>query len=397
MIMYNRLSEAFANLFSAKLRSILALLGILVGTASVVAMVSAGQFATGQALQQLKNLGTDLLSVNFSYVGQSSDTSNPKTKISLPTVLQMPAKIPAIKALAPYATLYLNATFQGKSTNSTVVGTTGDFATINKLQIDRGRFISLLDRHSFYCTVGSNTYKILKQFTFNPIGKQIRLGPNIFTIIGALKPITNNSFVDADINNSIYVPIQTAFLLNKYSRISDVIIKLQPKTVSTTAENQIRNYLTLHTYMQKIYFRSSAQIMQSIHKQQAIFTILLGFIGGISLLVGGIGVMNIMLVAVNERRREIGIRRAVGATRKDIRFLFLTESIILALTGGILGVLIGILAAFLIAETKHWGFHILLSPPLIGFTVSVLTGVFFGFYPAYKASKLEPITALHAE
>ena len=134
-----------------------------------------------------------------------------------------------------------------------------------------------------------------------------------------------------------------------------------------------------------------------MRKQEGIFTLLLGFIGGISLLVGGIGVMNIMLVSVTERRREIGIRKAIGAKRRDIQSLFLSEAIILAIFGGICGVAIGTILSFAIAYFSNWSFHFLLWPPVIGFIVSAATGIFFGFYPAHRASLLDPITALRSE
>ena len=143
--------------------------------------------------------------------------------------------------------------------------------------------------------------------------------------------------------------------------------------------------------------RSPEQIIKSMQKQQSTFTVLLGVIGGISLLVGGIGVMNIMLVSVVERHREIGIRRAIGARQSNIKWLFLTESITLSLFGGVMGVIIGILTSFVIAHLFHWQFFFFATPAVIGFAVSVFVGVFFGYYPAHRASKLDPILLLRGE
>jgi len=145
------------------------------------------------------------------------------------------------------------------------------------------------------------------------------------------------------------------------------------------------------------FFRSAKELIKSMEAQHKIFTLLLGLIGSISLLVGGIGVMNIMLVSVLERRREIGVRLALGALRKEIQWMFLSEAILLSLSGGFLGIIIGIFASYVIAAFVNWHFTIFLLPPFIGFTVSVFVGIFFGFYPAYKASQLNPIQTLRME
>ena len=159
----------------------------------------------------------------------------------------------------------------------------------------------------------------------------------------------------------------------------------------------IENYILSVAPEYKISFKNSKQIIKSMQEQSTIFTLLLGMIGGISLLVGGIGIMNIMLVSVVERKREIGIRVAVGATRKDIRTLFLIESITLTMFGGIMGIILGIVFSYVITVFFGWEFHLFIMPAVLGFGVSCLTGIFFGFYPAYNAAKLDPIQTLRYE
>jgi len=299
--------------------------------------------------------------------------------------------------VAPYTESFASLSFKGKTLNGDIVGTTSDFMNVSKLTLQSGRFIYLFDQYSYYCTIGANIYQQIKQYTTNPIGKQIKIGNSIFTIAGIANPATQNAFIETNINNDVFIPIQTSFLLSKYVQINNIIMKLSPNTNPEVAQNAVDQYLKNNISNKKMLYTNSKHLIDSMKKQQQIFGALLAFIGGISLLVGGIGVMNIMLVAVNERRKEIGIRRAIGAKRRDIQFLFLTESALLALIGGLLGVVIGILASWIIAETKHWQFHILFYPPIVGFSVSVLTGIFFGIYPAYKASILNPIDSLHAE
>jgi len=189
----------------------------------------------------------------------------------------------------------------------------------------------------------------------------------------------------------------SSLVVSKYATISNIIMRLTPDADITRVEDNVTRMVSdMHTGLHANY-RSAKELISKMKTQSNILTVFLGLIGSVSLLVGGIGVMNIMLVSVVERRREIGIRLAVGAKRRDIALLFLIEAIMLSLVGGSMGVLIGILIAYVIALFWHWQFTLFLLPPLAGFSVSVAVGIFFGFYPAYTASKLRPIDALRLE
>ncbi len=392
-----QLQEGMLNLFASKLRSILALLGILVGTASVVAMVLGGELATNEALKQFKTLGIDLLAVSLSNAegGQNSGKQN---DLSVAVIRDLAASNSAILAVAPYVQVYSNTLFNGHALNGAVLGVTEEFKQIVNVTLAKGRFISDLDGYAFYCVIGKNMYDEMKKYSFaDPIGQQIQVGNNIFTIIGVAAAWPENNFVYASIDNAILVPINAAMLLSKYAEIGNIILRLAPDADIDQTKNHIENYLQQYAANKHFFFRSAKEIVARMGKQSEILTIFLGLIGGISLLVGGIGVMNIMLVSVVERRREIGIRLAVGATSNDIRWLFLLEAVLLALVGGVLGVITGIVIAYVIAWFSHWEFTLFLLPPLVGFFVSTVTGIFFGFYPAHKAALLQPIDALRAE
>ena len=209
-----------------------------------------------------------------------------------------------------------------------------------------------------------------------------------FTIVGIAKPWTPNMFLFADINNGAIVPIRTAFLLQS-AQINEVLFRLIPKPDIPNVQEALTKTLTTILPQKKAEFRNPGQIIDIIAKQRVTFTLLLGAIGGISLIVGGIGVMNIMLVSVVERRREIGIRMAIGARQADILQMFLIESIILTLFGGLAGILFGIGISLILALVSHWSFHLYLFPPLLGFIVSVSVGIVSGFYPAWQASRLD--------
>jgi putative ABC transport system permease protein len=389
------LNEAFRNLVATKLRTFLAVLGILVGTASVVAMVSGGELATRQALKQFKALGTNLLAVQLNQ--QSNDPSQ-VDNLNILNVLNVKSASPNIERVAPYNSIFIPITFAGKQVNSGIVGATQSLATIMKLRLQAGRFISFLDKNEYYAIIGQGLYQKLKAESTKPIlGQQIRLGKNYFTIIGILKNWEQNSFLFADLNSSVVIPLETTKLLSKYASINSILMRIKEGSNIDKLESTVKTYFTSKQSGLNYYFQSAKQIIEHMQKQQAILTVLLGFIGSISLLVGGIGVMNIMLVSVTERRREIGIRLAIGARRRDIQRMFLTEAVVLSLFGGLVGVLLGVLISYIIADVRHWDFAFFFGPPVIGFVVSAFIGIFFGFYPAYKAAKLDPIETLRSE
>lgn len=392
--------EGLANLFYSKLRSLLALLGVLVGTASVVAMVLGGQLATNEALKQFKSLGTDLLavSINMSSDENGRSASGISDSLTLPQALGLAKTDKQILNVAPYTQLFQPIYFNGNAINGIILGVTGEFADIVHIKMQTGRFVSVLDRYNYYCVIGHDIYESIKTVTGkNPIGQPIQIGKNIFVIVGVAKSWPENSFVYANIDNSILVPIMSSTALSKYATLSNIIMRLKPDSNIAQIESHVSDYVNSLLAGKQVMYRSAKELILKMRKQSDILTVFLGLIGSVSLLVGGIGVMNIMLVSVIERKREIGIRLAVGARRKDIAALFLLESIILSLIGGTMGVIIGILIAYIIAVFWHWQFMLFIWPPIAGFSVSVAVGIFFGFYPAFLASRMNPIDALRSE
>jgi putative ABC transport system permease protein len=391
--------EGLSNLYFSKLRSVLALLGVLVGTASVVAMVLGGQLATNEALKQFKSLGTDLLAVSVNSVGEESKgTSGKMEAVSLTQALGVVNADPDIVQVAPYTQIFHPVFYNGNSINGMILVVTQGFADIVHIKIKSGRFISIADNYAFYCVIGREVYEEMKKISIkDPVGQQLQIGKNIFVVVGVADSWPENSFVYANIDRSVLVPLMASTVLSKYATIDNLIVRLSPKAVIANVEEKISQYFNQVVTGKQVSFRSAQELIAKMKKQSDILTVFLGLIGSVSLVVGGIGVMNIMLVSIVERRREIGIRLAVGAKRSDISGLFLTEAVMLSLVGGVSGVIIGILIAFIIAWLWHWEFNLFLLPPFAGFSVSVAVGIFFGFYPAYLASKLNPIDALRSE
>lgn len=390
--------EGWQNLLSRKLRSILALTGILVGTASVVAMITGGELATNEALKQFKLLGTDLLAVALNDSTDVSSASGAHVSLSLDEVSGLLHVDPAILKVAPYVQVYDPMQFNGHPMDGAILGVTESFAEITHVQMAAGRFISDMDHDSPFCVIGDGLYQQIRQITLmNPIGQQIQVGRQLFTIMGIAAPWSENSFVSGNVNNSVLVPIQTAFASNAYAVINNILLRLSENASSDRVEAHVENYLRKNLTGKQYLFRNSKELVGRMEKQNAIFTVFLGLIGGVSLIVGGIGVMNIMLVSVIERRREIGVRLAVGATRRDIQLLFLMEAVMLAMVGGILGVFVGMVVAWVVALYSQWEFTFFFVPLFVGFIVSVATGIFFGFYPAWQASRWDPVVALRME
>ncbi len=390
--------EAIRQLTISKLRAFLAVLGILVGTASVVAMVSIGQLAEHQILSQFTKMGINLLSVStYSNSFGTQQQANPHAHLSIKTANALVHSSQNIALVAPYFGSYGGIVYRGKSMQGSAVGITPSMVDIAKLQLLKGRFLSYLDVHSYFCVIGYDLYQAMKTRGFtDPIGSQIKSGSTIFTIVGVMKKWPTNFFFNTDFNHAILVPLNIAMSLQKNAVISNLAIKIRDTNLMATTQSVIKTYIKAHTIKQNVSIRSPKSIIDSMKKSSETMTLLLGLIGSISLLVGGIGVMNIMLVSVTERHKEIGIRLAIGAKQRDIQLQFLVEAVVLSVFGGVAGMLLGVLATWIVSIVSHWQFAVFFLPPLIGCLVSVLVGIFFGFYPAWKAAKLDPIQTLRA-
>ena len=230
----------------------------------------------------------------------------------------------------------------------------------------------------------------------DPLGQQLQIGNALYTIKGIAKLWKENGFFNEDVNQAVIIPIAGMALVHKDARINNAVLLLKSDAHIDDVIEAIKQIISKQSSEMNVFVRSAKQIIASMENQGRIFTLLLAVIGGISLLVGGIGVMNVMLVSVSERKKEIGIRKAVGATRREIQRLFLVESVMLSLLGGFLGVVLGLIFTWIVAYFSLWSFTIYPLPPLAGFAVSVITGIFFGFYPARRAAALEPMVSLRS-
>lgn len=389
--------QALVNLGAAKLRSFLAVLGILVGTAAVVALISCGQLATDKALAQFKALGTDLLAISV-FQKEQGQSKNIENRVSLELWRQFPDNISSVLRVAPYATAYQAMSFNGRPLQGGIIGADESLARIIHINLARGHFVSFVDSFEHYCVIGDGLARQIQQVSIDPpIGKQLRIGQALYTIIGVAQPWKESGFFNEDINQSVIIPIAGISLINADSNVNNAIMLLKPDSPIDEVIEQIKQSIHAAAPKLTVFPRSAKQIIASMESQGRIFTLLLAVIGGISLLVGGIGIMNVMLVSVSERKKEIGIRKAIGAKNSEIQSLFLMESVLLSLLGGSLGVGFGLLFTFVVAFFNNWSFVVYFIPLFAGFFVSLITGIFFGFYPARRAAKMEPVVSLRSE
>lgn len=397
MISLHYFQQGLVNLLAAKLRSFLAVLGILVGTAAVVALISSGQLATQKALAEFKSLGTELLAVSI-YPKAADKSTRDSIQFSLNDWRGIHQKISTIEGIAPYSILFQPISFEGREIQGPIIGADESLASIIGIHLKEGHFVSFVNSFEHFCVIGDQIAKQLERIHFGSlIGKQLRIGKTLYTVVGVIKPWQENGFFNEDINQAVIVPIAGISLISSENKIHNAIIKLKLNSPIDEVIDQIKLIITTKAPNMAVFLRSAKQIISSMESQGRIFTLLLAVIGGVSLLVGGIGVMNVMLVCVSERKKEIGIRKAVGAKNREIQLLFLVESIMLSCFGGVLGVFLGLFLTRIIAYFSHWQFAIFWEPVFVGFVVSVASGIFFGFYPAKRAAKMEPMVSLRSD
>ncbi|MDP3980113.1 MAG: ABC transporter permease [Chlamydiota bacterium] len=387
------INEALTSLLSSKQRTILALIGIVIGIASVIAMVSIGTIVEAQALSQFEAMGTNILKVSVQGSGGQSNHY-----IHLEDAQNMPRVCSKIIKVAPYGTSFGTSIYNEKSLDSQILAATHHFYTLCRLELLKGRFISELDKNAYFCVIGNELYhKISKTYKRNIIGSTILYKNLIFTVIGILKKSDESPMRPYGINDGLIIPLTTARLLPESIRVSEILVRIPQAADRAQAQKQIKDYFHRVNKDLNLEISSPEEIIKTMGKQMRLFTLLLGAIGSISLVVGGIGVMNVMLVSVSERKKEIGIRRAIGAQQSDIQWQFLIESIILSLIGGVIGMFTGVGVSYLVAHFAHWKFLICVQAIFLGVSVSALVGIFFGFFPARQAAGLNPIDALREE
>ncbi|KKS95580.1 MAG: hypothetical protein UV71_C0005G0009 [Microgenomates group bacterium GW2011_GWC1_43_13] len=389
---------AVRSLFRNKSRSILTMLGIIIGVSAVILLVSIGQGLQSYITQQFELLGSNLVVVLPGKVGSGGALTGPNiagSKLTLTDVDKLSRLGGAIQSVGAGIEMPSTISYLGKSKYTTTLGLTAEYQKMRNLTTSEGRMISDSDNRAGKNVVNIGPGLVDSLFGgINPIGKQVTVGGQKFQVVGVLSKIGSGGF-GVDVNSFVVLPITTAQKLFGMKSVQSIGVKVTDKDTIPSAITQVKKELGKRLKEDDFSVVDSSSLVATINQILGVVTIALGGIAAISLIVGGVGIMNIMLVSVTERTREIGLRKAVGAKPRDILVQFLIESVTLSVAGGGLGVLIGFLGSlvinqFITTTVTFWSVA-------LAFGVSAVIGIIFGVAPAARASKLNPIDALKYE
>ncbi len=388
-MIYQSLKMALKSIGGNKMRSFLTILGVVIGVVAIVVLVAIAQGANASVVSRIESMGTNLISVNIRARWQNPITLDD---------LQDLSKIPGIAYVAP--TVNVSGTVKAGVTtydDGTIQGTTPGYEEIRNYDVQLGRFLKDpdIDNRSFVAVIG--TEAATEMFgTVSVVGETFTLNGYTFTVVGVLKEMGTTIAGSGD--NLILVPFTLAERLFSQRGITNFYVSAASSQEVTAAQEAVTAYLkTVFSTSNQYSVYNQTEMLSTLNETTATLTLMLGGIAAISLLVGGIGIMNIMLVSVSERTREIGIRKAIGAARGNILTQFLIEALVVSLMGGLLGLLIAAAVCYLLTPVLNMVLAISPMVSMIAIGFSVFIGVVFGLYPANKASKLRPIEALRYE
>jgi putative ABC transport system permease protein len=402
---FQTIPSAFAALRANKGRSVLTTLGIIIGVAAVIAIVALGEGASASVSSQLAGLGTNLLTImpGSTRTGGAAAGAGSATTLKADDADAIAQKVPWLSGVSPVVSGNAQIIFGSQNWSTRVQAVTPAYLPINDWKIAQGSPFTDQDN------TNANNVAILGQTVASnlfpngqsPIGQLVRIRNVPFTVVGVLASKGSSGFGDQD--DTIMIPFRTGQVrLFGSSSINQIVVQVVDASQISSVSDQITTLLRQRHQLQTtaaddFTIRNNSDIISRVSSVSDTMTMLLGGVAAVSLVVGGIGIMNIMLVSVTERTREIGIRLAIGAQPRDVLFQFLVEAVVLSLLGGVIGIAIGAGVAVLLPVVAGWATVVPWNAIVLSFGVSAAIGMFFGIYPARKASQLDPIVALRYE
>ena len=401
---------AWQGIRDNRMRSLLTIIGIVIGIAAVIVLLAIGKGAELETQKQIQALGSNLVYISPGAASTSSISAGQGSAATL--TYDDAAAIRDVCPVVEDAVAVYNSNFQvqhaGLNTSTRITASDPNFTTVRNIKVVKGRFFNQADFDSYarVCALGDTVVENLFGEDEDPIGKTVLLRGELFTVVGIMEHKGFSGFQDTD--DAVYVPLSTGYNClfgtnaSTGKSVKQILVSLKDSEDVTPAEFQITNVLRLRHKIvppmpDDFMIRTQADLLDTAQSVNRVFTILLGATAGISLLVGGIGIMNIMLVSVTERTREIGIRKAIGARYLDIMLQFIIEAIVLSLSGGVLGIFLGLFGADMTTRLAKWTTVVTPVSVILSFLVSIVIGLFFGIYPARRAARLDPIVALRAD
>ena len=404
MLLTEILAVAFASLRANALRSLLTMLGIIIGVGAVIAMIALGNGAESAVKERIARLGTTTLQINPQRVMQGGIGTTSMAKLGYADVRALEERALNVAGVTPQQDRPLQVVWKNRNTNVQVTGTTPNFLDVRGFSVAAGAMFSAADDEGRQkvAVIGAGVLPLLEVTDPNAIiGETIRIASRQFRVIGVLAAKGATGFGDND--EQILIPFRTGrFTIFGNDRINDIWARVaQPESVEVAIAEIQRALRRSHRLAagrpDDFSIRNQADILNTLNETTETFTVLLAGIAAVSLLVGGIGIMNIMLVSVTERTREIGIRKALGATRWNILIQFIAEAVTLCLLGGIFGIVVGVGGAEVLQASFGWSTAISLPAVLLAFGFAAAVGLLFGVWPARRAATLDPIDALRHE
>ena len=381
--------DSLANIRAMKTRNLLALVGVAIGTAAVIAMLHVGHNAQIEAVRQFEEMGTSLINVLPGSKSDGFDALSTEDVLKLPDVEGL-----GVEAAAAIIRVGTSIRLNGAEISATGLAVSDGFYSIAGTSLQLGRKTFQLDGYSPYIVLGASIADHMTAVMGRPVqvGDRLEIRGHVLSVVGVLAPIVPNMILGIDLNNSVLTAVKGARRLGGQPSISAIAGRLSEGVDDLAAASAVAAFLGKGVNVQ-----TARQLIAGVEQQMRIYGLLLLAIGAVSLVVGGVGIMNVMLMNVLERRQEIGLRQALGARRRDIRLMFLVEALVVSNAGSVVGVASGFGAAWVFANASGWEFF---PSPLaipMGVGMAFIVGLFFGSYPAIRAANLNPVDALRGQ